>query len=171
MAAGLRRHQLHARGRPGEGATFTVYLPRWAGEAEPAFEPAPRGPVGAIHETVMLVEDDALLRDVVGRGLAELGYRVLPASDGEDALTVAARHAGRIDLVISDVLMPRLSGLPLRERIRPLHPEARILFVSGYAENIVVRHGLIEPGVALLAKPFTIDALAVRIRDVLDRVD
>jgi two-component system cell cycle sensor histidine kinase/response regulator CckA len=143
-----------ARSRRDEGATFTVYLPRWSG--------APRRRSAGNDETLLLVEDDPLLRDVVARGLTELGYRVLAARDGQEALAIAERHPGAIHLVISDVLMPRLSGQKLAERLRESRPAARVLFVSGYA-------GDVAPGMDLLAKPFTIDALAARVREILDR--
>jgi PAS domain S-box-containing protein len=154
---------------PGRGSTFRIYLPR-ASEAEArVVEPPARRPVGEVCETLLLVEDDALLRGVVARGLDDLGYTVHTAADGEEALALARRHHDALDLVITDVVMPRVSGPKLADRLREILPATPILFVSGYTED-VVRRGLPDAGFQVLAKPFTLDELAARVRQLLDAV-
>ena len=150
---------------PGGGSTFHVYLPRADGVAEPLVAPrvAPAPTRGA--ETILLAEDTAAVRDILARVLRSNGYTVLTATDGEDAVAVAARHDGPIDLLVSDVAMPRLAGPLAAARIRAARPELRVLLMSGYAESPDLE--TIEPG-ELLLKPFEPDAFARRVRDVLD---
>jgi CheY-like chemotaxis protein len=115
----------------------------------------------------LLVEDDELLRRVIARSLGDRGHRVLVACDGEDALAIAARHDGPIDLMITDVIMPRVSGRKLAEQLAPLRPETKILFTSGYTDQIIARQGVLEPGQHFLAKPYAIEALEQRIDELL----
>ncbi len=153
----------------GVGTAFKVYLPRYEGEARPGGSshhgtaPAPGG-----TETVLLVEDDdavrALSRHVLRRG----GYTVLEASRGAEALQAGERHRGRIDLLVTDVIMPGMGGRPLAERLRALHPEMRVLYLSGYTDDAVVRHGILQEEVCFLQKPFSTFALAAKVREVLD---
>jgi DNA-binding response OmpR family regulator len=119
---------------------------------------------------VLLVEDEAALRRLSRRVLAQFGYTVLEAPDGEEALHLAEAYRGPINLVLTDVVMPRLNGHDLAERVRVSHPEARVLFMSGYVDDAVVQHGLQTQSISLLRKPFTPYALAARIREVLDAV-
>jgi len=153
---------------PNEGTTFTILLPATSDlpVGSTVAGPAPASPTGS--ETVLLVEDEPALRRLSRRVLAQFGYTVLEAPDGEEALNLAEAYEGPINLVLTDVVMPRLSGRDLAERVRASHPEARVLYMSGYTDDAVVQHGVLTQEVSLLRKPFTPYALAARIRDVLD---
>ena len=121
-------------------------------------------------QTILLVEDDQHVRAVVKRMLDAAGYRVLPAGDGEAALALARDYPERIDLLLSDLIMPGLGGRETAERLRELHPETAILFMSGYTDDAVLRRGVLTGGAAFLEKPFGSDALNRRVRDVLEQV-
>ncbi len=152
----------------GKGTTFKVYLPRV--EQRPVLSKSHRGttvlPRG--RETVLLVEDEDGVRALSRHILRGFGYTVLEARDGLDALRVAEQHAGRIDLLITDVVMPRLGGREVAERLTALQPGVKVLFLSGYTDDAVVRHGILQAEVAFLQKPFSPATLAVKVRAVLD---
>src|SRR5881392_529660 len=153
---------------PGRGTTFKVYLPRVDEPAEPAdARPAPAEVRGGT-ETVLVVEDAASVRMVTRQVLVRHGYTILEAPNGDTALRLAAKHHGPIDLLLTDVVMPGLSGRQLAEQLAQLRPSMKVLYVSGYGENAVVHHGILESGVAYLQKPFTPETLARRVRDTLD---
>jgi len=154
---------------PGHGATFKVYLPRVEAAAERGAKRAPAsGVVPRGSETVLLVEDAEALRGAARQVLERQGYTVIDAPDGEAALRVAERHRGEIHLLLTDVVMPKLSGRELAERLAAVRPGLRVLFTSGYSDEAVVRHGEIRPGAGYLQKPFTPDSLARKVREVLD---
>jgi PAS domain S-box-containing protein len=154
---------------PGRGSTFAVYLPRI--EAKPATgRPAPRerlGPGG--RETVLFVEDEVALRDLMQRVLAKGGYTVLAAGDGLEALAAVEAHAGPIDLVVTDVIMPRMSGPELAARLRARDPGIRLLYVSGYTADQLRSQTDLGADATLLPKPFTSDELLRKVREILDR--
>ena len=153
----------------GQGTTFRIYLPREIHEmAEPLAAPQAGEAAGGV-ETILLVEDNEELRGSTWGVLEALGYRVRTAADGPEALALLDREDGTVDLVISDVVMPGLSGPDLIARIREKRPDIRVLFISGYTDNVVLRHGILEGEVDFLEKPYTIDRLARKIREVLDR--
>ena len=155
---------------PGHGTTVKVYLPRVPGVAEapaPSPAPAPREVRGG-HETVLLVEDAAPVRALARRSLEAHGYRVLDASDGPGALELSARHGAPIDLLVTDVVMPGMSGRELAERLAPVRPGMKVLYTSGYTDDAMVRQGVLNAGVAFLQKPFVPDSLARKVREVLD---
>jgi hypothetical protein len=155
---------------PARGTTVKVYLPRVPGVAEAA-APAPVPTVvRGGHETVLLVEDAAPVRTLARRSLEARGYRVLDASDGPAALELSARHTGGIDLLVTDVVMPGMSGRELAERLAPQRPGMKVLYTSGYTDDAMVRQGVLTAGVAFLQKPFVPDTLARKVRDVLDGV-
>jgi PAS domain S-box-containing protein len=169
---------------PGRGSTFTVYLPRVAptlGASEPrrpAETPAapPGGPAGETRltpgrgETILLVEDAQRVRAVVREILEMSGYAVLEARHGAEALEVSNQHAGPIHLLVTDVVMPQMSGRELAQRLATLRPDVKVLYMSGYTDDAIVRHGVLASGIAFLSKPFTPDALALKVREVLDGV-
>jgi CheY-like chemotaxis protein len=153
---------------PGRGTTVKVYLPRVPATTEaPAPAPPPKAVRGG-HETVLLVEDAAPVRTLARRSLEACGYRVLDAADGPSALELSARHASGIDLLVTDVVMPGMSGRELAERLAPERPEMRVLYTSGYTDDAMVRQGVLNAGVAFLQKPFVPDMLARKVREVLD---
>jgi len=151
----------------GQGAAFKIYLPRVAETAAAA--PRPTAPASLRgSETILLVEDDEAVRTLTRRLLAARGHTVLLASQGEEALRLAQRHEGRIHLLVTDVVMPGMSGRELADRILALLPGIKVLYLSGYTDDAIVRHGVLEPGVAFLQKPFSAEALARKVREVLD---
>jgi PAS domain S-box-containing protein len=153
---------------PGRGTTFKVYLPRTAHAAIEAVAPGAT-PVPGGTETVLLVEDQAEVRAVALACLARHGYRVLEASRGDDALRVAADYEGPIHLLLTDVVMPAMSGADLSRELLRIRPDVRVLYASGYTESVIVGHGVLEPDVDLIQKPFTPERLLQTIREVLDR--
>jgi PAS domain S-box-containing protein len=151
----------------GQGTTVKVYLPRFVGEAQELQAPVrPSNLRGT--ETVMVCEDDDQVRALMTRTLTRFGYTVLDAANGGEAILIAEGHEGTIDLLITDVVMPRMSGKQLVERIIRIHPFTRVLYVSGYTANAIVHRGVLVEGVVLLQKPFTPDSLAAIVRQVLD---
>ncbi len=152
---------------PGIGSSFEVFLPVRKGAVSPTIRPEPSiGHRGS--ETVLLVEDDEPLRRLARRALEEMGYGVLEASDGLAALAVVERHGGVIDLLLTDAVMPRLNGRELASRVRMLHPELPVLFMSGYTDDEMLRRNIFEPGTDLVQKPFTPEVLTWRVRQILD---
>jgi len=153
---------------PGRGTSFKVYLPRVDAPVEPvAARPGTTEPRRG-SETVLVVEDAASVRLVTRQVLERYGYAVLEAPDGETALRLAAKHHGPIRLLLTDIVMPGLSGQQLAGQLAHLRPEMKVLYVSGYGDRAVVQHGILASEVAYLQKPFTPETLARRVRDVLD---
>jgi PAS domain S-box-containing protein len=153
----------------GRGTTFKLYFPRTDGSpAEPVAPPPPTArPAG--DETILVVEDDALVREVTARALRGGGYRVLEASSGAAALEAAATATASIRLVVTDVVMPDMSGREVAEALQDRIPGVRVLYVSGYTQNTIVHHGVLDSGIEFLSKPFTPSALLARVREVLER--
>jgi two-component system cell cycle sensor histidine kinase/response regulator CckA len=151
----------------GRGTTFKIYFPR-VDEVAPsvAMSAAPQSLRGT--ETVLVAEDAGPVRAVTLQVLRRLGYTVLEAPDGQSALEIAAKHQGPLPLLITDVVMPEMSGRQLADRLKDQRPELKVLFVSGYTDDAITRHGILEPGIAFLQKPFTPESLARKVRDVLD---
>jgi CheY-like chemotaxis protein len=151
----------------GSGTTFKVYLPRVDAPAE---APAPNREAGPLTgtETILLAEDDEQLRPLTKGLLEKLGYTVLEAENAERALGVAGAHPGPIHLLVADVVMPGASGRELARQLARSRPDTRVLYVSGYTDDAIVRHGVLEPGLVFLQKPFTPTALGRKVREVLD---
>ncbi len=152
----------------GRGTTFRVFLPR---VDEPAAEATERKSAPPIHpgdETVLLVEDEPEVRSLVQRILKTQGYTVVTAANPDEALAVAREFKGPIQLMVTDVVMPGMSGLQLAERLGPTRPDMKVLFVSGYTNDAIGHHGVLDPGTAFLQKPFTPNALARKVREVLE---
>lgn len=152
----------------GQGTTFKIYLPR-AKEAIQALVPAEvvqKMPHGS--ETILLVEDDMAVRNLVRHILKEVGYTLLEAQDAQEAQHLAARYSGAIHLLLTDVVMPHMSGKALADQLVQIRPQLKILFMSGYTNNAIAHHGVLDPDVNFLQKPFTSTALAQKVRAVLD---
>ncbi|HYD53423.1 MAG TPA: PAS domain S-box protein, partial [Gemmatimonadaceae bacterium] len=152
---------------PGIGTTFKLYMPRVAMDPSPD-ERRPFVEERGGSETILLVEDDAGLRELARQHLAHLGYTVLVGHGGDEALRLAGEHEGPLHLLMTDVVMPGMSGAALAERLRALRPEARVLFMSGYTDDDIVRRGLLAPRQAMLQKPFSRRALAGAVRRALE---
>jgi two-component system cell cycle sensor histidine kinase/response regulator CckA len=151
----------------GKGTTFKVYLPR---VDAPAQAPAPPREATRLTgtETILIAEDDEILRRLTKGLLEKAGYRVLEAENARNALAAARAHQGTIHLLLADVVMPGGSGRELARQLAESRPDMKVLYVSGYTDDAIVHHGMLEPGLNFLAKPFTPAALALRVRDVLD---
>jgi PAS domain S-box-containing protein len=154
---------------PGRGTTFKAYLPLVPAGAEAPAEAAPAGPPPRGTETVLLAEDEGPVRALARAVLEAHGYTVLEAADGRHALTAAALHAGPIHLLVTDLVMPGAGGRELAGRLREQRPGLKVLYLSGYTEDAVVRHGVLEAEADFLQKPFTREALARKVREVLSR--
>jgi len=155
---------------PGRGTSFKVYLPRvWDEQTTPGRDRRVEGkslPQGT--ETVLLVEDEKGVRELAREYLEMTGYTVIEAENGHTALELAALHSGPIHLLMTDVVMPGISGRELSERVKTIRPDIRVLFMSGYTDQAVVHHGILETDAVLLQKPFTVAALAAKLRDILN---
>jgi len=150
------------------GSRLTVLFP--AADGSPA-EPAPVAttPIESGTETVLVVEDEEAMRDVTSRILHRNGYQVLVASNGPEAIALVRRHRGRIDLLLTDVVMPQMLGKEVAERVRAMRPGIRVVFMSGYAEPVLSNRGILDPGIVLVEKPFSDASLLAHVREVLDR--
>ncbi|MFL5261034.1 MAG: ATP-binding protein [Anaeromyxobacteraceae bacterium] len=156
------------RSAPGEGSAFDVYLPVWSGAPSVAAPASAAADATGRGETVLLVEDEPSVRTALARRLTRCGYHILSARDGEDALEVAARHDGAIDLLLSDVVMPRLGGPGLAARLRALRPGTAVVFMSGHSEEAIAGNGAVGDAAAFVQKPGDLDALPATLRRVLD---
>jgi len=162
---------IHIDSEPGRGTTVTVYLPRYEGDAERTerdlkLEPAMKG-----KETVLLVEDEPVLLNLTREMLEMQGYHVLAATMPQEALRLAREHAGEVQLLLTDVVMPQMNGRDLAEKLRSLFPRIKELFMSGYSAHVLAPHGVLEKGVHFIQKPFAMGDLAARIRETLDDSD
>jgi PAS domain S-box-containing protein len=148
------------------GATFKIYLPRTEAAVQatpPVVASVPKG-----SETILVVEDEDAVRNLVCSVLKKQGYAPIPARNGGEALLRCEQHSGEISLMITDVVMPSMNGGDLAARMRPLRPDMKVLFISGYAEGGIVRQGILQPNTALLGKPFSPSELARKVRETLD---
>ena len=154
---------------PGRGTNFTILFPR-VEEAVAAVKPAPAPamPAGG-SETILLVEDEAAVRNLIRDTLESYGYHVLEAGGGSEALRLSREHQGPLPLLLTDVVMPGMSGRAVAQAISAARPETRILYASGYTDEAIARHGVLDPGTDFIQKPFSPDDLARRVREVLDR--
>jgi two-component system cell cycle sensor histidine kinase/response regulator CckA len=160
---------IYVYSEPGQGTTFRIYLPRYAAEGgttvvDAALSEAPRG-----TEMVLVVEDEVSLLQLCRRVLEQLGYSVLTASTPQEGLRLAAEHQGEIDLLLTDVVMPGMSGRQLQEILAATSPEVKYLFMSGYAAGTLNQQGVQDGDAHLLQKPFTRLQMARRVREALDR--
>ncbi len=153
----------------GQGTRCDIYLPLVKDEPQPPIEESVSLPIArGGHETILVVEDEELVRRVVSNSLRKKGYRVLEAGHGQQALDISEHHAGPIDLVLTDVVMPEMNGRQLAERLKKQRPEAAILYMSGYAQDIVDAKGTLPPGTPFIEKPALVHTLTRKVREVLD---
>ncbi|HXC47689.1 MAG TPA: response regulator, partial [Candidatus Sulfotelmatobacter sp.] len=154
---------------PGKGSTFKVYLPRVdeVAEAASTSQAAPRSQRGT--ETILIVEDEEAVRELIQTVLAEKGYDVIPSLDPQHAEQIAASFSGEIHLLLTDMVMPGASGRELAERISAKRRGIRVLFMSGYTDNVITSGGMLEEGLAFLQKPFSPAALVQKVREVLSQ--
>jgi CheY-like chemotaxis protein len=156
----------------GKGTTIKIYLPRHRGAAD-VEEPAgsagdvPRAEAG---QMVLVVEDEPVIRDLIIEVLQDLGYGTLEASDGPSGLKILQSRK-RVDLLVTDVGLPGLNGRQLADHARESRPDLKVLFITGYAENAALANGFLEPGMEMITKPFAVEALATKVREILQSVE
>lgn len=153
---------------PGQGTVFKLYFPRVREEAAETSAPEPVGPV-ATQETVLLVEDEQSVRELTFKMLQKLGYRILTANGGAEALEISRSHTGPISILVTDVVMPGMSGRQLADVLKASRPEMKVLFLSGYTEDTIVHHGVLDENVQFLPKPFSREVLGRKLRAVLGK--
>jgi PAS domain S-box-containing protein len=167
----VKQHDGHIalESAPGRGSTFRIFFPHVEGAPDPPTAAAPgAGPSGRGGERILLVEDEDSVRAVIREALAGQGYTVLEARDVDDAVRIARADGGRIDLLLTDVVMPLMSGRTLAEHVQRVHPETSVLYMSGYADEQTGRRRALAPDASFLQKPFTPPELARRVRETLD---
>jgi CheY-like chemotaxis protein len=154
---------------PGQGTTFKLYFPRVAEDTATDNGSAVRIERAAGNETILLVEDEKAVRDLTARMLKQLGYTAITAASGAEALEISSSFTGHISLLLTDVVMPQMSGRQVADALVGTRPGLKVLYLSGYTENAVVHHGVLETGVDFLPKPFTREVLGQKIREILER--
>ncbi|MBM4331867.1 MAG: response regulator [Deltaproteobacteria bacterium] len=151
-----------------QGTTFKIYLPRIDEPLEKTKKKEFKEIIPCGNETILVVEDEEIVRNLAVQIFKRQGYNVLEAANGDEALLACKKHKEPIHLVLADVVMPKMSGKELANRLRSLRPKVKILFMSGYTDNVIVPHGILDEGVNYIPKPFTMERLARRVREVLD---
>jgi PAS domain S-box-containing protein len=154
---------------PGKGSTFKIYLPRVDEPLEERREKVMADELLRGSETILLVEDEEDVRKLALRVLERPGYKVLTARDGDEALIICEQFKDPIHLMLTDVVMPGMSGHELAKRLKSMHPKMKVLYMSGYTDNAIVLHGVLVEGVNYIQKPFTVDALTKKVREVLEQ--
>jgi signal transduction histidine kinase/CheY-like chemotaxis protein len=168
----VKQHEglVEVTSRPGKGTTFKIYLPAQVGESQRVADSTPQvtaAPASEQLQTVLVVEDNAMVRDMAVELLTAAGYQVLSAENPLLALAIAEHHAGAIDALVSDVIMPEMNGLELYERLQDTFPGLPVLFMSGYTSDVAIHGGTLEEGVNVLLKPFTTEQFLRRVREIL----
>jgi len=166
----VKQHQGHVAvySEPGRGTTFKVYLPSVEDPPEDiGVIPLPQ-PRSVGTETILVVEDEEIVLQLACEALEALGYSVISASNPEEAMKLVDEYEGAIDLLLSDVVLPQMDGPSLFKRLALVRPDLKVLYVSGYAGNSIVHHGVLDPGVHFLPKPFTLDGIAKKVREALE---
>lgn len=160
---------IYVYSEPGQGTTFKIYLPRHLAKTVTSPEKGPDDPGERGHETILLVEDEPALLEMASRMLERLGYNVLAAGTPGEAVRLAQEHSGRIDLLLTDVVMPEMNGRDLAKNLLSIYPDIRRLFMSGYTANVIAHHGVLDEGVHFIQKPFSMKDLGGKLREALDR--
>jgi CheY-like chemotaxis protein len=155
---------------PGDGSTFTVCLPRAAGDTHHSETNGVSEQPASGSETLLVVEDEDGVRRLLTHILTRRGYKVIEASDGEEALRLFEKRGAEISLVLTDIVMPRMCGQQLGELLEQIRPGTKILYMSGYTDDVLARTGALSPGMAFLQKPLRPEVLAARVRQALDVV-
>lgn len=154
---------------PAQGTSFKVYLPAVEGDAESLEKEGSSADTPTGSETILIVEDDEMIRKIARTTLQHYGYRILEAQEGQEALKISHEHKEPIHLIVTDVVMPRMSGPEFAQRMKYLRPETRVLYMSGYADEAIFRHEVLAPGVNFIEKPFSPEGLARKVREVIDK--
>ncbi len=152
----------------GEGTTFKVYFPQVHEKAEAIVRKSPLADLPRGGETVFIVEDESMVRNIAIKILTRLGYKVMNAENGPNALAIIEKQQTPIDLLLTDVVMPNMNGRELAEKIKGFYPNIKILFSSGYTEDVIAHHGVLDEGIDFIGKPYTPQSLAMKVRKVLD---
>ncbi len=155
--------------RPGQGTTFNIYLPRHAAEADRTAKMAAAHPTAQGYETILVVEDEPMILDIAVKILNRHGYTVMAAATPGEAIRLAREHAGEIHLLMTDVVMPEMNGKDLAKNLLSLYPNLKRLFMSGYTADVIAHHGVLDEGVQFIQKPFAVQTLATKVREVLDK--
>jgi CheY-like chemotaxis protein len=153
---------------PGRGSTFCIHLPREEGPVEPPRPAAPPVQYARTGETVMVIEDEEVVRDLLCAVLRDAGYQVFCAGSPHEALAVVDEHRGPIHLLVSDVILPEMHGPVIARKVQERHPSMKVLFVSGYSENDISDQGVLDPGIEVLQKPFSQQDLVRKVREMLE---
>jgi len=155
---------------PGKGTTFKIYLPRYETNTVPVPAEIPPQAAKGGTETVLLVEDEPMILGLCKTLLEELGYEVLTARTPSEAIDLAEKHAGKIHLLITDVVMPEMNGRDLAKHLLALYPGLKSLFMSGYTANVIAHRGMLEHGIHFMQKPFSMEVLSTKVREALGRI-
>ena len=154
---------------PGKGSIFRIYLPRIEGAEEPAVEGSSVAVPVSGSETILIVEDEEEVRSFVVQALSSHGYRVLQAAEGNQALTLAERHTGSIDVLLTDVVLPGMNGRDLADRFRIARPKIKVIYTSGYTQDIIANRGVLPDDISYIPKPYTADQIAAKVREAIGR--
>jgi two-component system, cell cycle sensor histidine kinase and response regulator CckA len=167
----VKQHQgdIWLYSEPDQGTTFKIFFPAANGQAKPIAAHQDNRQAARGTETIMVVEDNAMLRDMAQKILERHGYNVLVAGNGEDCLQRLTTHDGPVHLLLTDVVMPEMNGRELYARLAPLRPDLKVLYMSGYTDNVILQHGVLEADIDFIQKPFSVQGLANKIRMILDR--
>ena len=153
---------------PGLGTTFNIYLPRHLSKTGQVPEKGPSDPAVRGHETILLVEDEPAILNMITMMLGRLGYTVVAAGTADEAMRLAREYAGEIHLLLTDVVMPEMNGRDLAEKMLTIYPHLKCLFMSGYTANVIAHHGVLDEGVYFIQKPFSVNVLSAKVREVLE---
>jgi CheY-like chemotaxis protein len=153
---------------PNQGTIFKIYLPRSTDHQ--VSETPPAVSIGSVEgtEVVLVVEDEPLVRRLVCETLKKHGYHILEASSATEAIDLSSPSGQRIDLLLTDVIMPQMNGKALYQALQPFQPQLEVIYMSGYADDIIIHHGILEEGINFIQKPFTLQLLTTKVRQVLN---